>query len=104
MTKFLFGAAFAALSLVILPHGAQAGPIEGACLKSDRNAANRQLCSCIQKVADVTLGSGDQRLAASFFKDPDKAQQVRMSKSQRDDDFWSRYVIFGQQAAMACQG
>lgn len=83
---------------------ASAGPIENACLSSNRSAANRSLCSCIQQVADITLGGGDQRLAASFFKNPDRAQQVRMSKSSKDDAFWSRYVVFGQQAQMACAG
>jgi hypothetical protein len=81
---------------------ASAGPIENACLKSNRSSANRSLCTCIQQVADVTLGGSDQRLAASFFKDPDKAQKVRMSQSARDDAFWARYVTFGQQAKQAC--
>ena len=55
-------------------------------------------------MADVTLNGGDQRLAASFFKDPERAQKVRMSTSRRDDEFWDRYKVFGEQAAMACQG
>lgn len=102
MKKILIGAAFAAVSLMWMAGAAAAGPIEGACLKSNRSAANRTLCSCIQQVADITLGGSDQRLAASFFKDPDRAQQVRMSQNQRDDAFWERYTIFGQQAQMAC--
>ena len=104
MKNFLFGAGFAALSLMCMAGMASAGPIESACLKSKRDAANRSLCSCIQQVADITLGGSDQRLAASFFKDPDKAQQVRMSQSRKDDEFWDRYVTFGQQAQMACAG
>ena len=103
MSRMLFGAAFAGLSLMMVG-AASAGPIENACLRSDRDAANRQLCSCIQRVANVTLGGGDQRLVASFFKNPDKAQTVRMSQSARDDAFWDRYKVFGEQAAMACQG
>lgn len=103
MKKFLLGAAFAGLTMVVAG-AASAGPIEGACLRSDRDAANRQLCSCIQRVADVTLNRGDQRIAASFFKDPEKAQKVRMSQSRRDDEFWDRYKVFGEQAAMACEG
>lgn len=104
MRKFLFGAGFAALSLFCMAGVASAGPIENACMKSNRSSANRSLCTCIQQVADVTLGGSDQRLAASFFKDPDKAQKVRMSRSAQDDAFWSRYVTFGNQAKQACTG
>ena len=104
MSKILIGAGFAALSLMCMAGVASAGPIEGACLKSNRSAANRTLCSCIQQVADITLGGSDQRLAATFFKDPDRAQKVRMSQSDKDDAFWARYVTFGQQAQLACAG
>ena len=81
-----------------------AGPIEGACLKSSRQAVNRSLCSCIQQVADITLKNGDQSLVASFFKDPNKAEKLRMSQSKRDDAFWDRYTTFGQQAQRSCAG
>ena len=104
MTKILIGAGFAALTLIFMAGAASAGPIESACMKSNRNAANRSLCSCIQQVADITLGGNDQRLAATFFKDPDRAQKVHMSQSDKDDAFWARYVTFGQQAQMACSG
>ncbi len=79
-----------------------AGPIQNACLKSDRKAANRSLCGCIQQVADMTLRGGDQRRAAQFFRDPDKAQQVKMSKRDNDDAFWDRYKTFGEQAEAFC--
>ncbi len=102
MKKILFGAGFAAFAVLYMTGTASAGPIEGACLQSNRSAANRTLCSCIQQVADITLGGSDQRLAASFFKNPDRAQQVHMSQSRRDDEFWSRYTTFGQQAKLAC--
>ena len=78
MTKTLIAASLLALAL---PLTAMAGPIESACLKSDRKVANRALCGCIQQVADMTLKGGDQRQAAKFFRDPDQAQKVRMSKS-----------------------
>ena len=104
MTKLLLGAGFAGLALMMMAGAASAGPIESACLKSNRTGAGRTLCSCIQQVADITLGGGDQRLAATFFKDPDRAQQVHMSQSSRDDAFWTRYVTFGQQAQVACAG
>lgn len=104
MSKILIGAALAAVSLMCMGTAASAGPIERACLQSNRHAANRNLCSCIQQVADITLGGNDQRLAATFFKDPDRAQKVHMSQSRRDDEFWNRYVTFGHQAQMACSG
>ena len=104
MTKLLLGAGFTALSLSFMATVACAGPIQTACLQSNRSAANAGLCSCIQQVADITLGGADQRRAAGFFRDPDKAQQVHMSKSRADDDFWNRYQIFGQQAELACAG
>jgi hypothetical protein len=81
-----------------------AGPIESACLRSDRKAANRALCGCIQQVADMTLPGADQRRAAGFFRDPDKAQQVKMSKRNNDDAFWDRYKAFGAQAEAYCAG
>lgn len=101
MTKTLIAASLLAL---VLPLTATAGPIESACLKSDRKVANRALCGCIQQVADMTLKGGDQRKAAKFFKDPDQAQKVRMSKSDSDNEFWARYKNFGETAAAYCGG
>lgn len=104
MKKTLVLAAFAAaLSLSAAPSFA-GGPIENACLKSDRRQANRQLCGCIQQVADMTLRSGDQRKAANFFRDPDQAQKVRVSKSDNDNEFWARYKSFGDAAEAFCAG
>lgn len=80
---------------------AQAGPIENACLRSDRGAG-RSLCGCIQQVADVTLGRSDQRTAARFFRDPHKAQEVRTSKDESDAAFWARYRQFGNAAEAQC--
>jgi hypothetical protein len=79
---------------------AVAGPIERACMSSDQG--NRQICNCIQQVADQTLYNKDQRLAAKFFKDPDRAQDVFLSKRQSDDEFWDRYKNFGAQAEAYC--
>ncbi len=104
MKTFVIKAALAAVVVLGVAGFAAAGPIEGACLKSARNAANRSLCSCIQQVADITLKSGDQSMVASFFKDPNKAEKVRMSQSKRDDAFWERYTTFGDQARMSCGG
>lgn len=91
----------------VVPFGAgvaQAGPIERACLGSDRQGAGRAICACIQQVADQTLLGSDQRRAAKFFADPDQAQQVRMSKSDADNAFWARYKSFGAMAEVYCAG
>ena len=95
-------AACAALMLSLSASLAPAGPIERACLQSDRKAANRSVCACIQQAADATLRRPEQRKAAAFFKNPDRAQQVRMSKSDADNEFWGRYKRFGQQAEAQC--
>lgn len=104
MKTTLFGAVLAALVLPLMLSAAQAGPIERACLRSDRDAANRQICSCIQQVADMTLRDGDQRRAAGFFADPDRAHDTWMSQRSSDDAFWERYKNFGATAEAYCAG
>ena len=94
----------AALSMMFVAGVATAGPISSACNQSSRQAASPSLCSCIQRVADQTLQGADQRRVATFFRDPDKAQLVRMSQKQADDAFWDRYSRFGQKAEATCQG
>lgn len=101
MTRTLFAASLLTLSL---PMTAVAGPIENACLRSDRQQASRALCGCIQQVADMTLRGSDQRKAASFFKDPEQAQKVRMSKRDSDNEFWARYTNFSETAQAFCAG
>ena len=81
---------------------ASAGPIERACTQSERGAANRQLCGCIQRVADITLDRRDQRLAAKFFRDPHKAQEIRQSDRQSHEVFWRKYRAFGSAAENYC--
>lgn len=88
----------------LLSGAALAGPIERACNKSDRKAANRALCNCIQQAADSTLSNRDQRRAVGFFKNPEKAHKVWMSKTRADDEFWDRYKAFSAQAEMMCGG
>ncbi len=88
-------------ALIPVAAPAEAGLIERACLSSERGA-NRALCGCIQRAADRTLTSRDQRTAAKFFRDPDEAQKVRMSKRQSDRDFWERYKSFGYFAEVSC--
>lgn len=82
---------------------AMAGPIERACMASDRGGS-RSLCGCIQQAADMTLSGGDQRRAAKFFKNPDAAHATWVSQSKSDDAFWDRYKSFGQTAEAYCGG
>jgi hypothetical protein len=81
---------------------AAAGPISSACMKSDRQAANAALCGCIQQVADQVLKGSEQRRAAKFFADPDKAHEAWMSQRASDDAFWERYKLFGASAQASC--
>ena len=92
-----------ALALALLaPAAAVAGPIETACNRSDRAAANRAVCRCIDQVAGRMLTRSEQRRAARFFRDPDEAQRVRMSRDQGDRDFWTRYRAWGETAQAMC--
>ncbi|MDA7427352.1 hypothetical protein PGB28_02695 [Primorskyibacter aestuariivivens] len=86
------------------PLPAHAGTISTACMQSGRKAANRSLCKCIQFVADQSLSRADQRLAASFFRDPHKAQEIRQSDRANHEAFWERYKLFGAQAESFCKG
>ena len=80
----------------------EANPIERACNGSDRSAANPQLCSCIGGVARATLSRRDMRQAARFFRDPARAEEMRMSERRSDEAFWDRYSDFGDAAAAQC--
>ncbi len=104
MKRILFAAATAMLVMPLVPTMVNAGPIESACLRSDRPNATRALCRCIDSVAQRNLTRAEQRRAASFFRDPQLAQDVRMSKSDRDNAFWARYRAFGAAAEQTCTG
>ena len=101
MNMTLIRAAMTVISLAAAG-SALAGPIESACLRSDRNTASRNLCGCIQNVADVVLTYGDQRRAAAFFSNPQRAQDVRQSDRASDEAFWLRYKAFGENAESYC--
>jgi hypothetical protein len=96
-------AAAAVAFFSVMSSFAAAGPIERACLSSDRGAS-RSLCGCIQQAADMTLSGGDQRRAAKFFKDPEAAHSTWVSQSKSDDAFWERYKSFGETAEAFCAG
>jgi len=80
---------------------AEANAIRKACIKSDR-PASRQLCSCIQNVADITLSRSDQQRGAKYFDDPHALQEVRQSDRPSNERFWERWKAFGAAAASYC--
>lgn len=77
------------------------GPIENACLSSERSAS-RSTCTCIQQVANHKLNRSDQKIAAKFFEDPHLAQETRQSSNRSKEKFWLRYKDWGQTAARTC--
>ncbi|MDR5652104.1 hypothetical protein [Ruixingdingia sedimenti] len=101
MKKLILAATLLAITAPVAVH---AGAIENACIQSDRSRGNRALCGCIQQAADMTLRNADQRRAAGFFRDPHQAQEVRMSKSNADNEFWQRYRSFISAAEGMCAG
>jgi hypothetical protein len=78
--------------------GGVSGEIGRACMAGGREAANTQLCACVQGVANQSLTAAEQRRAARFFTDPDEAQEARESGSA----FWERYRAFASQAEAIC--
>ena len=102
MKPVMLAAATAAM-FTLITTAAMAGPVQRACMAADRGG-NRSLCSCIQQVADQTLSGRDQRRAARFFDDPDRAHSTWVSQSAADDAFWDRYRSFGRTAEAHCAG
>jgi hypothetical protein len=99
MKPFLYSLALIGLTAGSAPASSM---IEKACLKAGRDAASRDLCGCIQNVADQSLQRKDQRLAASFFKDPHKAQVIRQSERPNNKVFWVRYKAWSAAASEIC--
>lgn len=93
------------LALAVLMAGtgvsAAGEAIEAAC-RSLGNTASFALCSCIQDVADATLVGAEQRRAATFFRDPERAQKLRQSVLQSNATFWERYEHFAMTAQLLC--
>ncbi|MCU0907945.1 MAG: hypothetical protein MUF73_10955 [Rhodobacteraceae bacterium] len=100
----LTGVALLVLALVVAAcGGGGTGGIAAACVTGPRQTADqRALCACIQSAANRTLSAADQRRAAPFFADPDRAHRVRLSDTARDDAFWARYLAFVAEAEAAC--
>ncbi len=83
--------------------GSGSGNIGQACLTGPRQTADqRALCACIQSAANRSLSAADQRRAASFFGDPQRAQDTRQSSRPRDREFWDRYRSFVTTAEEMC--
>lgn len=78
------------------------GPLQKACISSDRKARSRELCGCIQAVADQTLSSAQQRVAVSFYADPHRAQVIRQSDKASHEAFWQAYKNYGETAQRIC--
>ena len=89
--------------ITVIAGTAHASAIKNACLSSDRAAGDRALCNCIQSAADRTLTQRDQRLAATFFGDPSRAQEIRQSSRRHHESFWERYKNFGTAAETFCR-
>lgn len=79
------------------------GPINSACLASDRSAKSRRICGCIQAVADETLSGSQQRRAAAFYGDPHRAQEIRQSDRTSDERFWKTYRAYADRAERICR-
>ena len=102
MKHIILTLALAATLSPVVPAPLEAGTLSRACMQSDRKAANRRLCNCIQQAARGTLSASDQRLAASFFKDPHRSQEIRQSDRTSHEVFWKRYKDFGTRAQLLC--
>ena len=102
MTRMICVALITALTLSVSPGPALAGLMDKACLGSPRKATSRPLCTCIQQVANQILSVKDQRIAATFFRDPHRSQEIRQSDKRSDEKFWLRYKEFGTIVAASC--
>ena len=101
-TSVLVLALAAPLSVMTAPSAEAGTTIERACMKSNRRAASKPLCGCIQRVADQMLTRKEQKMAAKFFADPHRAQEIRQSDRASHEEFWLRYKAFGRSAGNIC--
>lgn len=86
-----------------LSNFSNSGPIASACLRSDRRAASRALCGCVQQVAHASLSGADQSKAATFYRDPQLAQDIRQSDNPANESFWQRYKGYVADARRYCK-
>lgn len=94
---------YPAIAVVFLavPTSANANPIERACMTSQRNASP-SLCSCIGVAADATLNRSQMREGARWFDDPQRAQDVRQSDRESDEQMWAAWRTFSTLAEQRC--
>lgn len=78
------------------------GPISKACMASDRKARSRELCGCIQAVADQRLSNSQQKTAVGFYSNPHRAQEIRQSDKASHEAFWKDYKAYGEAAKRTC--
>ena len=102
MRYFLMAGALASVAACGGGGRVVSGDISSACMAADRRDASPALCSCIQQVANQSLSGGDQARAATFFANPQLAQDTRQSDSFRDERFWDRYRAFTDLAEQVC--
>ena len=103
MKHLILGAGLMAASTLMTSSGAlAAGKIERACLKADRAAASRQLCGCVQDVAEAMLNRSERTRVAKYFEDPHLTQVLRQSDRGSDERFWEKYKQFGQAVGTYC--
>ena len=50
----------------------------------------------------MTLSEADQKKGASFWSDPQRAQDVRQSDNVFNEAFWLRWKNFGQTSEAMC--
>ena len=100
MQKFLILGALVTLTAC---GGARvSGEVGKACMAADRKSASVRLCSCVQQAANHTLSSSEQRRAATFFENPQLAQDIRQSDNRSSERFWKRYKNFSSIAKRMC--
>jgi hypothetical protein len=93
---------YAVVLSLAAPAQAGLGALDRACRKSNRPSATPEMCRCIQRVANDSLTRSERRKAAKFFKDPQRAQNMRQSDRSSDKIMWKKYKVFGQRAREIC--
>lgn len=91
------------LLLKILAAPASAGPIERSCLKSDRPAASRRLCDCVEKMAYKALPRREIGKVAQLMRDPERVDTVKRSSRSSDRALWQSYKKYAGRAEASCR-
>jgi len=61
------------------------------------------MCACVGAAADLTLTGRQMRDGARFFRDPQRAQDVRQSSRSTDETLWRAWRNFGETAEAMCR-